>query len=300
MAEGNQTVRVQRPNTISSWTGTQTAQHTGSKKAWAPRWYRYEAGPVRQTAHFRGNRDVLVQDAMNGFASVVQCLEQLSAIDCVEEQKQKRGLAMVTVLLMKRSVALAGALTFTQPSAVQKASSVHCSGAGWLRRIRVALHQTLIQPEPCIPPSSSSAPPLSKAFEVYTIKTTPISQGTCESTGIIGDKSRFPGTQGDCLASTPTSLELQHRLERSKVPRIRHQLSALRTIAYIKVVLLVTCASLARSNSTDKVALSFLVNTNGLTLKPAACRRSYKLRSTQQNVGNPVQNSLLGVHRTAA
>jgi len=66
-------------------------------------------------------------------------------------------------------------------------------------------------------------------------------------------------------------------------------LSTLRTIVYIKAVLLITCDDLARSNMPDLVALSLPVNTNELVLTPAATRMSYNVRSTQRNVGNPTR-----------
>ena len=62
--------------------------------------------------------------------------------------------------------------------------------------------------------------------------------------------------------------------------------SALRTIAYIKAVLLVTCDDLARSNMPYLVALSLPVNTNEMVLTPAATRMSYNVRFTRRNVGN--------------
>jgi hypothetical protein len=69
-------------------------------------------------------------------------------------------------------------------------------------------------------------------------------------------------------------------------------LSALRTIVFIKVVLLITCDDLARSNTPDLVALSLSVKPNGLVLTPAATRMSYNVRSTQRNVGNPARMPL--------
>lgn len=79
-----------------------------------------------------------------------------------------------------------------------------CSGARRLRRICVALHQTLAQPEPCILPRCSAAPPLSKTFGAYTTKTTPIRTRTSELTVVTSGKSCFLETQNNSLISAFT------------------------------------------------------------------------------------------------
>lgn len=75
--------------------------------------------------------------------------------------------------------------------------------------------------------------------------------------------------------------------------RSRQQLSALRTIVYIKAVLPVTCDGLAPSNMPDLVALSLPANTNELVLTPAATRVAQHLFHIAKR-GSPCQNSILG------
>lgn len=68
-----------------------------------------------------------------------------------------------------------------------------CSGGRRLRRIRVALHQTLTHLEPCRPSLPSGAPPLSGMFEALATKANAVRQRACVFTAITGNKANFSG-----------------------------------------------------------------------------------------------------------